>query len=582
MRIFMINPEQEELFTESQIFFIQAWFSLIHRNTLDSHRVRCMNSINIIQELQRLVRQREEGLNVEDDLSMVVEEALEILKSDQIIKKFSYHTERLYPLLKKLTKKGNEKDQKNQQLAIYYLKDFAADLEERYLNHLFDTLNDTISNGHEYKGIFQLTNSLLSLMVDRGHSITVLFSAVNNILCKQGSDDFQTRFDHLRNLLTQGINEYGLIFKLTNFSKFDDSMAQLGPVNFFLTTDDKISTTNKDIQKFLSKGLNVVFAAIKAKGWDAEAAGLNGKQQLDNILDLIRFELEGNIIGVDDQFLATQQNNTFQKILKLPSQIPNPRRNINKFEFKEFLDNVEYVTSQAPILPESGKKITSAFRFYRLGRDATQYENKFINWWTALEYLVRSGKKGKIISEVEEKLTNILLLNYTTKHLESYIPACTYCGMDFGPSGTDLLDFYHRLQDPKKFKEILDSLHKSPLLKNTLKIFKEQTQDANSVSKFLLRHENHLRWHMNRLWRMRCDIVHSANYSINLTLLSANLEYYLKTVLWLLLKFLRANPNIESIKELFARTDSAVQSLKSNLNNNDMSLFYETLKDIKI
>lgn len=587
MRIFKINSEQKKLFTEAQIFFIQAWYSLMHRNTLDSHRVRCMNSINIIQELQKLIRLRGEGRKVEDDISMVAKEALEILELDQIIKNFSYHTKRLNPLLHELAAKDKGKDKgkgkdKNQNLATYYLKDFITDLEERYLALLFDTLNEAIREDHDYEEIFQFTNSLLSLMVDRGHSTAVLFSAVKNIFCKQGNDDFQSRFDHLRNLLTQGINEYRLIFKLINFSKFDDSMTQLGPVTFFFSPDDAIPKANHGIQKFFSRGLNVVFAEIKATGWDAEAAGLNGKQQLDNILDLIRFELEGNIIGVDDQFLAMQENHTFQKILKLPSQIPNPKSNINKFEFKDFLENVEYVTSQAPMSNESSKKITSAFRFYRLGRDATQYENKFINWWTALEYLIRTGSEGSIISEVEEKLTNLLLLNYATKHLKSYIPACAYCGIDFGQSGIDPVDFYDCIQNSEAAGNILDNLQESPLLRYALIKFQKQTLNASAISMFLNRHENHLRWHMNRLWRMRCDIVHSANYTINITLLSANLEYYLKTVLWMILKFLRANSNIESIEELFVRTDSAVKRLKSSLNDNDMSLFYATLNDIKI
>ncbi|MGM0598164.1 MAG: hypothetical protein ACQES9_14115 [Myxococcota bacterium] len=544
-----------------------------------------MNSVNIIYELQRLIHRREVDKRVDGDIPMVAREALEILKTDQIIGYFSLHTERLYPLLDRFAtkkkKKGNKVDQKDFQLASYYLKDFASDLEEKYLNLLFNELNNAICEIHDHEAIFNLTNSLLSLMVDLGHSTTVLFSAVKNILCKQSREDFQSRFNNLRYLLTQGVSEFELTFKLRNFSKFHYSMNQVGPIRFLNNVD--ISITDESIQKFLSKkGLNVVFAQMKAEGLDAEAAGINGKQQLDNMLDLIRFELEGNIIDVDDQFLAIRADNSFQKLLKLPSQIPNPRRNINNSEFRDFLEDVEYVTLQAPISEESRKKITSAFRFYRLGRDAVQYENKFINWWTALEYLVRTGDEGSIISEVEEKITNILLLNYATKHLKSYIPACVFCGMDFGQSGIDPVDFYNSIQQPEEFKKIIDNLHESPLLKYALIKFQKHTQDPSAIHNFLKRHENHLRWHMNRLWRMRCDIVHSANYTINITLLSANLEYYLKTVLWMILKFLRANPCIESIEELFMRTDSAVKRLKEDLKEDDKSLFYETLKDTNI
>lgn len=585
MRIHIIDAEQKELFTENQIFFIQAWHSLMHRNTLDSHRVRCMNSVNIIQELQRLICLREKNMKVDRDIQMVASEALEILKSDKIIEHFVIHTDRIYPLLDKfatkLKKKSKEVDQKDFQLASYYFKDFAADQEKNYLNLLFDELNNAICEDHEQESIFNLTNSFLSLMVDLGHSTTAMFSAVKNILCKQGGESFESRFNHLRHLLMQGISEYKLTFKLRNFSKFHHSMNQPGPINFLDDVD--ISTTDKSIQKFLSKkGLNVVFAQMKANGFDAEAAGINGKQQLDNILDLIRFEFEGNIIDVDDQFLAIREDNSFRKLFKLPSQIPNPQRNVNNSDFRDFLEDVEYVTLQAPILEESRKKITSAFRFYRLGRDAVQHENKFINWWTALEYLVRTGDEGSIISEVEEKITNILLLNYATKHLKSYIPACVFCGVNFGPGGIAPVEFFKRIQDAEKFGTIMDNLHESPLLRYSLVKFQKHTQTPTAIRDFLKRHENHLRWHMNRLWRMRCDIVHSANYTINITLLSANLEYYLKTVLWMILKFLRANPCIENIEELFMRTDSAVKRLKSDLKNDNKTLFYETIEDISI
>lgn len=66
-------------------------------------------------------------------------------------------------------------------------------------------------------------------------------------------------------------------------------------------------------------------------------------------------------------------------------------------------------------------------------------------------------------------------------------------------------------------------------------------------------HELRLRWHLQRLWRARCDIVHSAERTVSAALLCANLEYYLKTTLMALLRALREVPTLSGPKEFFDR-----------------------------
>jgi len=72
--------------------------------------------------------------------------------------------------------------------------------------------------------------------------------------------------------------------------------------------------------------------------------------------------------------------------------------------------------------PETRERIFAAFRLYRVGADADIFENKLINWWTALEYLAKGSKSasGPIGASVESALIPALSLAYIPKHLTAF------------------------------------------------------------------------------------------------------------------------------------------------------------------
>ena len=65
-------------------FFIQLWYDMVHRNSLDSHRVRCMDAISILRELQTLISKTALS-GIGKDIKRVAEEVLYTLDPDPII-----------------------------------------------------------------------------------------------------------------------------------------------------------------------------------------------------------------------------------------------------------------------------------------------------------------------------------------------------------------------------------------------------------------------------------------------------------------------------------------------------------------
>jgi hypothetical protein len=74
------------------------------------------------------------------------------------------------------------------------------------------------------------------------------------------------------------------------------------------------------------------------------------------------------------------------------------------------------------------------------------------------------------------------------------------------------------------------------------------------MSEKLKAHVQRLQWHINRLYRIRCCLVHGSPVRFRLALFSANLEYYLKQSLIFTLNALHEHPHITDLASLFQRT----------------------------
>lgn len=575
---------------DCQLFFLQLWHSMVHRSAADSFRMRCMNSVNVLEELASLIQKHAQGLPDEWDIKMVAEEAKDILSNDPIVRRhFAKETTLLVPLLDEIKKTDVSGDHKKKllptyRLLSYYLRDVCGILNEKYRTRLIEDLDSALFSTKSIESVFQYTGALLSLLVHEGYSIESLYALFQYTLLHDGRPlSLRANFDFCKDRLQSPQKDYEIVFRMEGFTHDPpDSIAA-----FEFLREYTMPGANERVGAILSPGQNVLFAKTTTKGRDGRSAGLQARKALDDILDLIRFELEMEVITVRPNFVSTETDSDKIYVFPLPNQIPNPKRNVPPDEFMGFVEKIGEVLESKSLDPSSREKIKSAFHFYRTGRDTEQLENKFLNWWTALEYLVKTGEQGKIMPEIEKRLVPILILGYAGKHLRNYSKILYFCRKRLSANGVakfgvpdykDLnpLHFFGLLNDPNEFREIETALTRYPSLLFYLRRFKEQMRDAKTIKAFYDRYQRLVTWHINRIYRTRCDIVHSAEYSMNLTLLSANLEYYLKYVLTAILENLTYNKDMSSLTELYDRTNYTLACLKKDLSN-DRTNFYDEL-----
>jgi hypothetical protein len=100
---------------------------------------------------------------------------------------------------------------------------------------------------------------------------------------------------------------------------------------------------------------------------------------------------------------------------------------------------------------------------------------------------------------------------------------------------------------------------------------------APALSTALGRHEQSVKWQIQRIYRARCDIVHSAGRVDQAALLCANLESYLKTLLDTFLQSLHSLETMRTPKEFFDRRRHMYDRIMEQLRKNDQSLLIEML-----
>ena len=560
--------------SQTQRFFLQSWHSMVHEGSLDSHRVRCMNSRTVLRELIQLFPKKLS--KIDEDIRRVLDETHEIMSADYALRGplLIAGTDFETTLLALRQAKLGDVKETDRSLFSYYARDLLDLLDKNYRSAVLDNLQEALSAAPlpaelpaYFERIHGLVSDLLSDLIAEGWSFEALFSLREQVFRRKspreaGVYDFTARFLLLRRILSGAKFNFRVIFSLDGFTRQDALPASLGSIQ--LQSDPpNLEVTDHDIRRYTTPGQGKIFATIEVNATDARTAGRDARETLDAVLDLIRFEFEKDRVSVAEKFISIRSGQQ-PRIFPLPKVIPNPRRNLEPVELHEFIASLGQVLSNDSLTSEARDRIKSAFRLYRTGLDIENVETKFVHWWTALEYLVRGDSStGNIGSAVENSLAPVLVLDYVSKNLDSYRYALAACGaatcahvsggepVDF--HGMALPDVFDAWKQPHYQQQIEGQLGAYPLLQFKLSQFCKVLRSSADVLAILQAHEKRVRWHIQRLYRTRCDIVHSAERSINTSVLCANLEFYLKSLLSSLLASLAGNNRIESPKEFFDR-----------------------------
>lgn len=555
--------------SEEQYLFASCWYNMVHAYSLDSYRVRAMNPANCLRELHRMMAPHANPA----DCARVADELHAILISDPILENLPFRLacEELVEFLASADFKDQKKFQRAKPLVYAYSRELLAIIEEQYIPAILAALDrclitdiDAVPEGGRDGYIQTLTGNLLSTLLDRGGSIESLFQLYRQVICKSGAGDeydFGNNFGILGRLITKEPRQFVVVFAVDNISNPQSFPNGIGAVSF--SPEPPVENAHdRRVTKYLAPRPKRLFATVSVQTVDYRDAGKDAYEKINDILDLVRFEYERSCLQIPDEFAITDAHQKRYRIYPIPKVVPNPDTSIDNEGLQGFVKSVNELVGNPDLQEDERKRVQSAFRLYRAGADTNIFENKLLSWWTAIEYLVRgSALSGGIGDAVEQTLTPVLCLRYIDKLIISFRNALvdqkasiknpqTAQPIQLRELGSGGL--YKLFKDSAYHDQLLDA-STDPFMKKKFEDFLQSLSEPNDTAQMLKAHERRLRWHIQRIYRARCDIIHSAERIVSASLLCANLEFYLKTTLTVLLRALRATPYITGPREFFDR-----------------------------
>jgi hypothetical protein len=562
--------------TTEQRYFLSCWFNLVHEYSLDSFRVRVMNPGSSLREILRALAFSEAK---PDEKAMVLEEANQLLKADQVLSAwpFSPVTPRLIAMLssdkiKLITAKGSDKGPE-ERLLIYTIRELEPILAEHYVKTAFTELENLLitlpAQGTTplLTTVHGIASSLVSTLLDRDFSLESLYRIYAEVLVPRKPNRIY-RFDRklwlARTLLTKPKMDFAVTFALDQITNPGDFPTALGSLEISDAAPFALNAKHSKTNYLTPIAKRRFVTAPRILAADRRAAGLQAYDQLSNVLNLLRFEYEQAKLQIPDQFavLDLSRPQAGGHVYPMPRVVPNPTLSLNGNDASDFVTSVNELIGGSHFGDEGRDRITSAFRLYRQGRDQDTIETKLVHWWTALEFLVRGNHAGSGIGRsVESSLAPVICLSYVPKLLiairnllnDLSVTLPDPMGNALDLRSLSLAELWDSFKSQGNQAVIHRGLTSEPFLQVQVQQILDEISTPAALSTRLGNHNQRVRWHILRLWRTRCDIVHSAGRGSNHLLLCSNLEHYLKSALHGLLAALRSVPTLSGPHEYFDR-----------------------------
>ncbi len=564
--------ESNQILNKSERLFVSKWCEQFNWDTIDTYRVRLMNSVSILNELHTVIDDYlNESISIEN-IKMVCIETERILSNDSLL-------ELLYPVEQKFTLRQVKNFDKNK---ISRLK---ADtnilkliLERNYKNDIISELTKNFKDSNSELGYVSfLTQSLGSYLLWEGYSYKYLYELKKIFLSGDSPDSFLKKFVLFAEKITNPKNKFTVYIKLT--SRKD--LINMGNIfDFSIQGSLNLGYDNENVKKFDKQSGNIYCCIPEIMAFDYISAIRIAKEKLAMFHNLIRWELRKTKLKISPKIMVIdEETNQFYLNHAEPRTIGFiSSGSIGKLKYyTQNFDNAISINNKK-LNSGSREKLSNSLRFFRMGLDADSTESKFIHTWIAIEYLLKTGEHGSIIGLIQQYLPKVIAIKYFSKILKNFssdlkrinliesiekkFTISKECGKISLKSIFELL----------KNKSLVDFIDDNPLFVERVKNLSDMFNSNNLMKEDLHRHLNDLEWNLQRIYRLRNKIIHSAKTSTNILQLESNLAYYFSIIFEIVLYEAAHSDKKTTIEEILSNYVTKYEFLEHYLSNEEIEI----------
>ena len=357
-----------------------------------------------------------------------------------------------------------------------------------------------------------------------GYSKVYLYTYFKVFLENKKNIPFETAFSKMReNFLSNTEKDFTVIFKL----EFQDKVAAQRATNKIKNIVEELSL---DIQKSITRQPSykisnafIRYYVVNKKALDTGIVTRLAYEDLSNdfdfnLEDIANLKMPSTALVINDSFIRNEKVYYFDNKEDIVVTESQP------------LGETIYNIKQNTLSKDIQDRLYSALRHLRIGDQQTEIEQRFINYWIALEFIFASPRSSESTFErIKKYLPEILECCYVKRNI-LYINKWLR-----GKKVLEDQTSWDTLSD--KDKEVIigrvDILTKYRLLK-----LKARMCHKDKTKEYIKNHRNNLEYHITRIYRLRNELIHEAAIKQDMVNVTSNLRFYLVFTLNQLIVFL--------------------------------------------
>ena len=557
---------------EEYVFFTQRWREILESKTLDMYQYNILNSCVACDEFADVIEKTLNGVftsrqNVDDCKA----EALEIVKEDFILEKHNKPLKNT--LLRVLSSRIDSKsksenlDDKNGNFYTslnrikFQLKDPLRQLKRQFLEYILEDLKEAIDNS-DNEIVNTCIGALVSQCIFQGWSakgltnLSQFFETTESSTIKWQKFSEKIKSDTLVNF------EIYCSVKIESRRglSIDEVKDTISSIGLEIINGSEIIQQKNENVDFCSKiNSETTYVLTRVDLTDPYSAVLRAINLLNSKLSVATFyNTIDPWIAISPQIVVLNTTDGQSENLKLTDIFKT-------YDYVDSNNSVFEDTKQIILNPEMDdvkNKINSVFAYTNLSRSSVFQETKFITLWIALESVMRTGQYQDIITHIKAVLPEILATRYVYRIVRNFAEDCIRCKM----KKCDELDLDFEQEDKKalvkkiilifrdatKYTILLEKCKRCKLLCFRCEEIHEVLNNSEILYSKFEHYTKKIRWHIQRLYRIRNEITHSAfNENKSLVIYIEHLYSYLSQLMSEIVHYI-VHKEAQSVDEAYA------------------------------
>ena len=554
--------------TARQKFFIERLSEFLHVGNLDSYRVRTHNVHTLILELHTLIEQWRKG-NIKqfETIQLSARETKDKIENDKIyLSNFPFR--HLLPnYLENFAKDDKGKNIECLRIQQLLEKVLYSTDSGTYIKALFEELTRLTSiedNSDETDEVLEkdLTeidihlSSLCTELIFVGFSKTHLYHSASIFSNSSGEAFNEMLNKFIKATNPTNLRKYIIIFRL-NLSKM---IKDLDLPELLKTFPDKYRNEwlERKRAKFIKCQNNQRYFVSEVDALDEMAALKLGKEVLSKYLDKIHFSLNHSKIIPDNTGIIFENKGSDYIAINRPFLpiLDGVQPSEDTMVSSKELD-LNIIADAKNLSPEVLNRLTSALRHLRIGDNDTEIEQRFINYWIALEFIFSTpAASDSTYRRIKENIISILISCYGKRNLSVLNQQ-----IKLFADTTSIPDIW----EIDAVEKIPQTIELPILLKYRLHRYKNHllSGDKKKIASYLEIHKRNITWQIARIYRLRNELIHEAAIKQDIESLTSNLRYYLIFVL---------------NRAVFFFKEGAIKYSTTNFNMESFFMHYELIR----